>query len=70
MLQPLINISFSLNNKRTAPIYLLLFHITRPLKATFLVCNHNAIASLSHPLCAPIAATLRTASIQRDFKRF
>jgi len=24
-------------------------------KAAFLVCNHNAIAPLSHPLCAPIA---------------
>ena len=45
-------------------------HFSCEIKTSFLVCNHNAIAPLSHPLCASIAATLRTACIQRDFKRF
>lgn len=43
-------------------------HFNCEIKAAFLVCNHNAIAPLSHCLCAPIATTLRTAYIQRNFK--
>jgi len=43
-------------------------HFSCEIKAVPLSLNNNAIAPLSHCLCAPIATTLRTAYIQRNFK--
>ena len=42
-------------------------HFSCEIKAALLVCNHNAIAPLSHPLCTPIAVLfnpfLKTSSV-------
>ena len=42
-------------------------HFSCEIKAAFLVCNHNAIAPLSHSLCASIAVlfnpSLKTSSV-------
>ena len=44
-----------------------LAHFSCEIKAAFLVCNHNAIAPLSHPLCTSIAVLfnpfLKTSSV-------